>query len=402
MSGPLSRLRHAGGVVRQHGVREMVRRGLRVAASRFDLAELELPHLSDIADSSSLLLPVDPSPLPAGKPLTVAWVTTPPGLGSGGHTTMFRMVEAVEAAGHNCTLMLYDRFGYRPREHEAVIRQGWPRVKAAVRDISEGFDGTDVAVATSWQTAHVLAARSRTPMRYCYLVQDFEPYFYPHGVAYALAEDTYRFGFHLITIGRMLPDLLAGYGAQHIDVVEFGCDTEVYRRTNDGDRRGVLFYTKPDVPRRGFVLGKLALELFHRRHPEQPIHLFGTVPSDLPFPAVRHGNVPPAALNDLYNAGVAGLALSFTNVSLAPVEMLAAGMIPVANDSPLARAVLGNPHVAWVNPSPIAVAEALSDLVTSRDVRERSARAAASVTTRSWDEGQGSFVAAIERIAYGG
>jgi O-antigen biosynthesis protein len=55
-----------------------------------------------------------PAPLPArpGEPLTVAWVCVPPSAGSGGHTTMFRMVAALERAGHTCVVYLQDRHGW--------------------------------------------------------------------------------------------------------------------------------------------------------------------------------------------------------------------------------------------------------------------------------------------------
>ena len=46
-----------------------------------------------------------PAALPAlaGEPLTVAWVMTPPVEGSGGHTTMLRMVGALEQASRTPT-----------------------------------------------------------------------------------------------------------------------------------------------------------------------------------------------------------------------------------------------------------------------------------------------------------
>src|SRR3954451_14172150 len=50
-----------------------------------------------------------PSSRPArGRPITVSWVMTPPAPGSGGHTTVFRMIEALEARGHRCIIHIYD------------------------------------------------------------------------------------------------------------------------------------------------------------------------------------------------------------------------------------------------------------------------------------------------------
>ena len=53
----------------------------------------------------------------------------------------------------------------------------------------------DVAIATLWLTAfHV--AKSKSAKRYFYLIQDFEPGFYPASTMYAFAEQSYRLGFY--------------------------------------------------------------------------------------------------------------------------------------------------------------------------------------------------------------
>ena len=64
-----------------------------------------------------------------------------------------------------------------------------------------------------------------------------------------------------------------------------------------------------------------------------------------------------------------GIALSFTNVSLVPDELLACGVIPVTNEAPYARGGLDNPHVRWTAPTPYGLADALS-----ADRRRRAAR----------------------------
>src|ERR1700709_227097 len=95
------------------------------------------------------------------------------------------------------------------------------------------------------------------------------------GSEYALALDSYRFGFHCISIGSGLPEILKSELDVDSDVVDFGCDTDVYHLDNTGPRNGVVFYAKPTVPRRGYVHNVAALSEFHRQHPEQEIHVFG-------------------------------------------------------------------------------------------------------------------------------
>ena len=389
-------------VLREDGPRALAQRVARFAFTRLNASALDEPLLdSDIADSTRLNLAY-PDVRPArSEPLTIGWVTVPPSAGSGGHTTLFRMVEAVERAGHHCELFLYDRYGGDVSAHEKVIREWWPNLRAGVRDVADGMGGVDAAVASSWDTAHILASRGTNPMRRLYFIQDFEPYFYARGSMYSLAEDTYRFGFRSIALGEMVANLLRSEVGVSPDVTEFGCDTSVYRVLPERKRTGVVLYAKPDVPRRGFWLARLALQQFHRKHPEVDIHLYGSVVKDLPFPAVQHGRLTPTELNELYNSSIAGLAMSFTNISLVAEEMLAAGVTPVVNDSQNSRADLVNDHVSWAAPTPNAIADALSAAVMRTDATDAAHRASASVRQFGWTKAQADVIRIIEDEVYG-
>jgi hypothetical protein len=125
----------------------------------------------------------------------------------------------------------------------------------------------------------------------------------------------------------------------------------------------VVFYTKPGSDRRGYLLGRLALEEFHRRHPQEPIHLYGDASDDWSIPIVQHGKLSPAQLNELYNSVKAGLAISFTNVSLVAEELIAAGAVPVVTDAPDVRSDLPSPFAEWALPTPGGLADALSRAV---------------------------------------
>jgi hypothetical protein len=391
------RLMQAVRVVRADGVRALARRVV---------LRLTKPLLGDGADLP--LLPEDvtgaesvtPPPTRAAvrdRGLEIGWVCTPPSAGSGGHTTLLRFVDALEAAGHRCILYVYDRFGGDIRSHEQELRGWWPHIKAEVRDVQAGLAPLDAYVATSWTTAHVLARRSDVAGARFYLAQDFEPYFYARGSEYALAEETYRFGFRSITVGYMVADVLRSKFGTDSVVAEFGCDTSVYGLREAGARSGVVFYTKPDTPRRGYLLGVLALEQFHRMHPEVPIYTFGGLAGRLPFPAVVHKHLPPADLAALYNTCVAGLALSFTNVSLITYELLACGVVPVVNDSPFTRADLSNPFVGWARPTPESLAESLSEALVAHRTPGYAAKVARSMEGMSWEPARQLVVETIER-----
>jgi glycosyltransferase involved in cell wall biosynthesis len=387
-------------VLQESGVRGLAKRGVRAAYHRVGAGELEgLLDLDNIADSRGLRLAVPDRRPERGTPLRVGWLCTPPAGGSGGHTTLFRMVEGMEAAGHTCVLYTHDVYGGDLSRHERVIRQHWPRMRAEVRSVSDGLEPLDAYVASGWETAHVLASHADLPTRRVYFIQDFEPLFYPAGSHYVLAEDTYRFGFRAITVGPMLADLLRDRFGVAAAVAEFGCDTSVYKLTNDQPRTGVVFYAKRINARRGFALGVLALREFHRRHPEQPIHVFGDPTVTLPFPGTNHGVLRPQELSALYNRCAAGIAMSFTNLSLVPDEMLACGVIPVVGESAYSKASIDNPFLRWVSPTPLGLADALSEVV--RGNAPDPAEIAASIRTTPWDDAKRVTRETIEDEVYG-
>ena len=393
-----TRVREAWQVLRDDGPRRLAQHVSRVAYMRLGASRLDFPlELNDIADSKGLTLAEPPRRPARGAPLTVGWICSPPAPGSGGHTTLFRMVEAAEAAGHTCVLYLYGH-GQLSR-HERVIRQCWPALKAEVRSVASGVEALDAFVASGWPTAHVLAARAELPTRRLYLIQDFEPFFYPYGSEYVLAEDTYRFGFKCITIGHMVANLLHERFGVRAHVTEHGCDTSVYKLINPAQRGGVVFYAKPGVGRRGFELGMLALQEFHQRQPEQEIHIFGDASVRVPFPVINHGTISPLQLSKLYNQCRAGIVMSFTNLSLVPAEMLACGTIPAIMGPDNARVDLENEFARWVDPSPRGLANELCAIVN--DAEPSPEKVAASIRGTSWASTQRSVVQAIEAEVYG-
>lgn len=353
---------------------------------RLPIERSDLQRAAEIAAAGWTL----PAALPArpGAPLTVAWVCVPPSGGSGGHTTMFRIAAALEQAGHRCVIYLHDRHGWELEQHRRTIRGWWPWLHAEVRDLAAGMDDSHVIFATAWETAYPVLATPARGVR-CYFVQDFEPAFHPAGSIAMLAESTYRFGFHGVTAGRWLAELLRREYAMPADHFDFGCDLRRYALDSRAcERTGVCYYCRPSTPRRAHELAVLTLEMFAARHPEVDIHLFGEPVRRLPFAATHHGLLTPEQLGRLYNRCIAGLALSATNVSLVPHEMLAAGCIPVVNDAEQNRVVLDNEHVAYAAATPFELADALGALVR-RPAEERSAAAAAaaaSVSATSWDD----------------
>ena len=160
------------------------------------------------------------------------------------------------------------------------------------REVDDGDDFStvgecDALFATSWTTAYPVRNAKIEGGKF-YFVQDFEPSFYPVGSESVLAENTYRFGLYGITAGGWLSKKLEhDYGMQ-CDHFEFGSDFGRYYYVNSGHRSKVFFYARPVTTRRGFELGVLALDRFHRAKPEYEINMAGWPVKgwQLPFPFV--------------------------------------------------------------------------------------------------------------------
>ena len=251
---------------------------------------------------------------------------------------------------------------------------------------AENFDG-DVMFATGWETAYPVFNMS-IPAHKMYFVQDFEPLFYGTGSKSVLAENTYRFGFYGVTAGRWLTQKVAEYGMP-ADYFDFGADLDIYRPVSTVQKQPqVCFYARPVTERRAFEIGVLALARFHQEHPDYRIVFFGWDVSDydIPFPYENRGIVNPNELAEIYHASQACLVLSLTNASLLPLELLAAGCVPVMNDGPNNRMVIGeNPDIVYTINSPIELAKGLDSVVTDPQINERCQRISQMASSSSWD-----------------
>ena len=236
-----------------------------------------------------------------GEPLTIAWVCAPAGPRLG-------------RAHDDVPARLGARAG-RPPLHPLPRRRARLGARAARADhplvvaVGQGR-GARRSPPASRTPTRSSRRRGRPPTRCSprpragtrfYLVQDFEPSFYPAGSESLLAEATYRFGFHGVTAGRWLSELLRrdyGMPADHFD---FGRDLTyaLDRAVGAEQRTGVCFYSRPRRRAGPTSSPSMALDLFAKRHPEVDIHIYGcerqgaAVRGDRPRRAAR-----PEQLND--------------------------------------------------------------------------------------------------------
>jgi hypothetical protein len=336
------------------------------------------------------------------KSLRLNWLMPPPGKGSGGHLNIYRFIKYAEEAGHECRVYMYlDGVGKDGSVNEvrALMGDSYPDVKASMYWLGNDLEmeEADAVFATSWATAYASFNSSLDAKRF-YFVQDFEPYFYPIGSLHSLAENTYKFGFYGITAGGWLEKKLSRDYGMKTTGFGFGADKTLYNLKNSGKRNEIFFYARPYTERRGFEMGIMALDIFHRKNPEYIINLVGWDVSDydIPFPYNNLKTLELHELSDLYNRCAAGLVMSLTNMSLLPLEMLACGTIPVVNDGENNRLVSDNAYIAYTSNDPVSLAEKLSEVVNRKDLSYIK-EAAESVPADLWDKSGKIFVDVLEK-----
>lgn len=332
----------------------------------------------------------------SGQALTIAWVIPPTDSAvSGGHRTILRTVSGLERLGHTCVLYVYDPLGTTTLKKMKEQLTHYPKTKARLVYGTENIQACDVLFATNWHTAYPVANSHATERKF-YFVQDYEPFFEPVNTYSTLAENTYRFGLRGITLGAWMKEKLErdyNMPADNLDLAV--TNNEFHLLEPAPQRKKIVFYARPVTPRRGFELGVLALEIFHKRHPEYEINFFGWDLSryDIPFEFVDHGVVSNEPLNQLFNEALAGLTLSFTNMSLMPLEMMAAGCIPVVNSGATTKVGYGK-YIHYAEPTPTEIADAIYEAAKASERTGMARELSEYALGFSWD----GFVESVEEI----
>lgn len=335
--------------------------------------------------------------------LTINWVMSPPGKGSGGHQNIFRFIRFLEQAGHVARVYLYSAHDHRSiDEIKEVLKDSYPKTSAIIEWLEDDMEPASAVFATGWETAYPVFNSECSANKF-YFVQDFEPYFYPVGSESILAENTYRFGFYGITAGGWLAKKLHEDYGMDTDYFNFGAEKSLYKLSNQSPRKEIFFYARPVTARRGFEIGLMALEIFHKQNPDYTINLAGWDVSDyqIPFPYKNLKTLTIQELSAVYNRCSAALVMSLTNMSLLPLELLACGTIPVVNEGQNNRLVSDNPHIEYTPTSPQALANKLSEIVNKKDLSKHAKQASQSVETATWEVSGARFVELVEKRLHG-
>jgi GT2 family glycosyltransferase/glycosyltransferase involved in cell wall biosynthesis len=304
----------------------------------------------------------------------------------GGIHTIMRIADAMTRhAGTTNHLIVYGESSYGTEEIRGQVEAAFPKmefelIRCAAEPPLDELPTVEAAFATLWTSAYHLLKFNRTIGKF-YLVQDFEPAFQPANAVYALAEQTYRFGFPGIANTPGVADRYRAYGNETTWFVP-GVDRTVFHPPDglgDGEPIRIVFYGRPGNVRNGFELGAEALRRVKSRFgPRVDIRSAGADwdvrDYDLEGTLTNLGVLSDLrAVAGLYRESDIGLVFMFTaHPSYQPFEYMASGCATVTNINESNLWLLHDGENALLTPpTATAVADAISRLVEDVPLRRK-------------------------------
>jgi O-antigen biosynthesis protein len=196
----------------------------------------------------------------------------------------------------------------------------------------------DAVIATLWLTAMHVAKSDCAPRKF-YLMQDFEPGFYPASSMYAMAEESYRLGLYGLcnteSMHRIYSGMYGGRSTYFTPAVDQGIYNAVGRRTKAEDEPVTIFAYARDHFRNCWELVYAALSEVKRRHGDR-VRIVAAGARYLPESAdfIDMGLLDYRATGDVYRETDIGLTMQISrHPSYLPLELMSSGVAMVAPDS---------------------------------------------------------------------
>lgn len=330
--------------------------------------------------------------------LTLNWVIPDAVQGSGGHINIFRFASMLEDRGFHSRFYCLDSRFSTDQEARTFVLKNFSvfdsRMEIYCSTSSMIFaHGT---IATQWTTAYKVRAFDNTLVKF-YFVQDYEPYFYPRGTEYAAAELPYTFGFHAITAGNWLKEIMEQQYGLTADSFGFSYDKDKYvPHERRDDVRRIFFYARPSTPRRNFELGLYVLtELAKRISDIEVVFAGGNLDAyNIRLPRYTCLDImDPSELSDVYSQCDICLVFSYTNLSLLPLEIMASGSVVACSKGSNNEWLLTEENSILLDNDPDHIVDTLEEFLSDRlKLEQLSERGLAFARSTSWDS-EGDVVA---------
>ena len=328
--------------------------------------------------------------------MNLHWLIPDFGIGSGGHTNIFRMISWLEGFGHNNTIWICggSKHGTAEKAREIIRTKFFP-LNANVSFLYDPQDCVpegDGLICTSFDTCYYGRATEFNGARF-YFVQDFEPEFFPIGSYYFLAKETYKFGMNCITNGKWMAEKVRKEGGNCIGWFQQAYDPTFYfpnknRKTEPTTFR-IAAYIRNATPRRLSEIMVLGLNELYRMRNDFEVLFFGDqkLPMVANFPYKILKVMPSEKLGELYRSCDIGCVFSGTNYSLIPVEMMASGLPLLEFDGDNIRSTFPQETISLAKPIPQDVRSVLDQLLSHPEKRRKQSECALKfVSSFSWQK----------------
>lgn len=311
-------------------------------------------------------------------------------LAFGGIFTIFRFMAAFSEKGAKSRIIIYDNPAFDIDKLKQEMKEAFPAFTEyeiiifdhSRQDVND-LPQCDIAICTFWVSAYLLLKFNKTKRKY-YFIQDYEPIFYPGGSTSALAESTYRFGFRALV---NTPGLLAAVNKRHgMEGISFvpAVDQSLYFPdfNKKNDRVRIFFYARPLNPRNAFNLGILTIKQLIEKHGKKIEVITAGAEWDEAGYGLK-GKITNLGLlgslqevADLYRGCDIGFVYMLSkHPSYQPFEFMASGMATVTNNNEDNLWMLKDRNNCLLSePSPYAMAEAISVLIEDEKLRLKIAR----------------------------
>lgn len=270
--------------------------------------------------------------LKAKKSYKIAFIiSTMPAFG-GGQTSILRLGTYLHKLGHDVYYISYMDLKKEDLEKNAAINL--PNYKGSFLEKDDlNSSKFDIGICTFWMSAYHLIAHQNNFDYKMYFIQDFEPYFYPMGEYYYLSLNTYRMGFHMVSLGKWNKKQIENLTCEKVDYIDFPVETSEYnpenRKISIKDEIKIAIYIKSDERRAPLFLIEEITYLKKRLENVGYIvalNVFGMDVSVKMDGVNNLGRLKRDQLRDLYKKSHFGLVASLTNISLINYEMIMSGL----------------------------------------------------------------------------
>lgn len=251
---------------------------------------------------------------------------------NGGHTSILRLGTYLVEYGHDVFYIPYEN--YKIKQMELNAKVNLPDYKGIFLEKSDiNKLNFDIGVATSWLSCyHILAYENNFDYK-MYFIQDFEPYFFPVGDYYYLSLNTYKLGFHMVSLGEWNKNQIESFTSENVDYMEFPVEISKYkihnRKIKIDNEIKIAVYLKTDEKRAPFILIEQMKYLQKKLNDmgyNVVLNVFG-LDKLIKIPMINNlGKLKDYELIDLYQNSHFGLVASLTNISLVNYEMILSGL----------------------------------------------------------------------------